>query len=152
MGISAMINNPNGRFRRRAATVVETSFVLSACLIFIFAIFEFGRILMERHLVDNAAREGARQAIMNTGTLTTSDIQTTVTNYLAGQQFQSVTINVYQADPATGNNIGAWNNATYGNSVAVDVSAVYKTMLPGLGWLPNTVTIRGKSVMRCESN
>jgi Flp pilus assembly protein TadG len=146
-----MTNHAFHKPRRRGASLVETTIVLSACLIFLFAVFEFGRVIMMRHLVSNAAREGAREAVTNTGALATSDIQTTVTNYLAGQHFQSVTIQVYQADPATGNNIGAWNSAAFGGTVAVEINAVYQTMLPGLGWLPTTVPIKAKSMMRSES-
>jgi Flp pilus assembly protein TadG len=147
-----MIKQRQQKKGRRAATVVETAFVLSVCLVFVLAIFEFGRLLMMRNLLDNAAREGARQAVTNTNTLTTSDIQATVTSYLAGQQFQTLTILVYQVDPATGNNIGAWNSATYGNTIAVEIDAAYQPMLPGMGWLAATVNLKSKAIMRSESS
>jgi Flp pilus assembly protein TadG len=147
-----MISNLARKTRRRGATLVETTVVMSACLIFLFAIFEFGRILMVRQIIYNAAREGARQAVTNTNTLTTSDIQTTVTSYLAGQHFQNLTINVYMVDPATGNNIGAWNSAAFGSTIAVEINADYNPMLPGLGWLAQKISLKGKSIMRSESN
>jgi Flp pilus assembly protein TadG len=147
-----MLKQCSQRKRRPAATLVETTVVMSACLVFILAIFEFGRLLMMRNLIDNAAREGARQAVTNTTTHTPRDIQATVTSYLAGQQFQTLTILVYQVDPATGNNIGAWNSATYGNSIAVEIDAAYKPMLPGMGWVAATVNLKSKAIMRSESS
>jgi Flp pilus assembly protein TadG len=143
---------PPSRSARRGTTLVETTIVLSAFLVFLFAIFDFGRIVMMRHLVDNAAREGARQATTNTATLATSDIQSTVTKYLAGQTLSGLSIQVYKADPATGNNIGLWTDAQFGDCIAVDVSGSYKTLFPGLGWLPSAVTIHTKSLMHSEAN
>ena len=118
--------------RRFGATLVETSIVLGACLLFLFAIFEYGRFIMMVQLVENAAREGARQAVSGTDSPTTSNIQSTVNYYLAGQNLQSVSIQVYMMNPTTGANLGSWNNAAFGNTIAVQVTANYQPMLPTL--------------------
>ena len=44
--------------RRRGATLVETAFVLSLCILFLLGIFEYGRFVFLRHVLTNAAREG----------------------------------------------------------------------------------------------
>src|SRR6202023_443803 len=68
------------RFRRRGATLVEAAFVLSGLLVFLFAIFDYGRFIMIRHIVDNAAREGCRLAVAANATDTNSfNYQTTTT-------------------------------------------------------------------------
>jgi Flp pilus assembly protein TadG len=51
--------------RRRGATVVEVSLLLSIFLMFLFGIFEYGRYLMTVHIVGNAAREGVRYATVH---------------------------------------------------------------------------------------
>jgi len=140
------------RKRRRGAAAVEMAVVILGCLIFLFAIFEYGRFQMMRHLVDNAAREGARQAVVNTNTMTTADIQNIVTDSLAGQSFDSVAITVYKANPSTGANIGAWTDAAFGEGIAVQVNAVYSPMLPTFGFLQASVPISAKVIMRSEAN
>jgi len=140
------------RIGRRATTMVEMAVVLSAFLLFVFAIFEYGRFIMLRDLLDNAAREGARQAVANTNVLASSDIQTTVTNYLAGQPINVTSFSIYKADPTSGANIGLWTDAAFGQSIAVDVQASYTPLLPTFGLLPNPVVIRAKAVMCSEAN
>src|SRR5207249_4852090 len=94
---TAMLHRPLRTPARRGATLVETAIVISACLVLLFAVFEYGRFVMLKQLLENAAREGARQAVTGTSTLTTSDIQATVTQYLAGQPLANVTTQVYLA-------------------------------------------------------
>ena len=46
--------------RRHGTVTIEFSLMFFLLVLFMFAIFEYGRLLMIRHLVNNAAREGAR--------------------------------------------------------------------------------------------
>jgi Flp pilus assembly protein TadG len=142
----------NGPPRRRGVTLVEMAIVVGVCLILLLAIFEYGRFIMVKQLVENAAREGARQAVVSTNTLTTQDIQNTVTNYLVGQPLQNLNIQVYKADPTTGANLGTWNSAAFGDGIAVQVTGGYKPILPTFGFLPATVTVQAESLMRSEAN
>jgi Flp pilus assembly protein TadG len=136
---------------RRGAALIETAIALTTFIVLTFGIFEHGRILMMRQLLENAAREGARQAMVGTGTLTTANIQAIVTNYLVNAPLTNLNIQVYATD-ATGANIGVWNNATFGNGVAVQVDADGKPVLATLGLLPSSLHFRVKSIMRCEGN
>ena len=138
--------------RRAGATLVETGVVIGICLIFMFAIFEYGRYVMVRQIMENAAREGARQAVVNQTTTTTANIQDTVQHYMAGQNLNNLSIQVYEADPVTGANIGSWTSTQWGQAIAVDVSGNYQSMLPSFGFLPNTVPVHVKSIMRSEAN
>src|SRR5205085_10961251 len=135
-----------------AATTVETAVVISIALLFMFAIFEYGRYVMFRQIVENAAREGARQAVVNTSSQTTADIQATVTKFLAGQQLTNLQIQVYKADINTGANLGPWTSAAFGEGIAVEVTGDYKAILPRFGFLKSTSTIRAKAIMRSEAN
>ncbi len=59
---SARIHLASGRSprRRRGATVVEFAIVLPLLFLMFFAAFEFCRVAMIRHTVDNAVYEGCR--------------------------------------------------------------------------------------------
>src|SRR5690348_12706988 len=86
-------------FRRRGVTVVEMAIVIGACLLFLFAIFEYGRVIMLRQLLANATREAARYAVWNTNTQPTPNLQNYMTTYLANQPLTITSFNAFQADP-----------------------------------------------------
>jgi Flp pilus assembly protein TadG len=140
------------RFRRRGASIVETALVLNVCLMFLLGLFDFSRVIMMRQLVTNAAREGCRYAVVNTSTVTTSQVQTYVTNYLCGQQIKNLTINVYEANPATGANLGAWTNAGLSNSIAVQVTGTVNTVVPKFSLIPSSVPVQATCIMASEAN
>jgi Flp pilus assembly protein TadG len=149
--------------RRRGATVVETAVVLLIVFTFIFAIFEYGRFLMISDLVNNAVREGARQAVATTNTKNTAAIQNAVVYYLASQQVMNssgmpltaVDVQVYQANPTTGapaSPDSIWYNAAFGSSIIVRVNCSYAPMFPTFGFLPTTFQIQGTAMMTSEAN
>jgi Flp pilus assembly protein TadG len=137
---------------RRGTTITESAIVMGIFLTFLLAVFEYGRFIMMRNLLDNAAREGARQATITTSTGTTSQITTTVTNWLLNTNtpLTNINIQVYKIDPSTGANLGSWNSASFGQAIAVDVTADYNPMLPTFGFLQNPTHLRTRSVMRSE--
>jgi Flp pilus assembly protein TadG len=51
--------------RRRGMTVVESVLVLSVFMMLLFGLFEYCRFLMVLHVTHNAARDGARYAVVN---------------------------------------------------------------------------------------
>jgi len=51
--------------RRRGMTVVESTLVLMVFLMLLFGLFEYCRFLMVLHVTHNAARDGARYAVVN---------------------------------------------------------------------------------------
>jgi Flp pilus assembly protein TadG len=153
-------NQSTPRRVRRGATLVEAAVVIGTLLVFFFAIFEYGRFIMLKQLVENAAREGARLAVAahvtDTNSFnyqTTASVQSHVTGKLAGQNaaLTAINVQVYLAD-AAGANIGTWTNAQSGQNVAVQVNANYSPILPTMGLLPATVPIAAKSIMRTEAN
>ena len=83
--------------RRRGMTLVESTLVLMVFLMLLFGIFEYCRFLMVLHITNNAARDGARYAVVNLDkpdTFNTADYGTrpSVVNYtttrMAGIQRQ----------------------------------------------------------------
>jgi Flp pilus assembly protein TadG len=143
--------------RRRGATSVEIAIVLLPFLLFVFAIFEFGRFVMVRNLVENAAREGCRLAAVNTdvndnsNNQSTAAIQGQVEAMLGGQELSNQQIQVYPTD-ADGQKIsGEWASATYQQGIAVEITGDYSPML--IGWvLGANVPIQCKAVMDSEGN
>jgi Flp pilus assembly protein TadG len=137
---------------RRGATVVEMAIVISACLLLLFAIFEYGRFVMMKQLLENATREAARRATTGAGVLTTTDLEATVTQYLAGQPLSGVTMNAYWASATTGANLGPWDDAPFGQPIAVQVNASYAPIFPTFGFLQNPTGLRATALMRSEAN
>ena len=138
--------------RRRGATIVQTALVLNVCLIFLLGLFDFGRVIMLRQIVTNAAREGCRYAVVNTSTATTAQVQSYVTGYLCGQPINNLVISVYEANPATGANIGAWNNAGLSDSIAVQITGTINTMTPTFSLLPSSLPLQATCIMASEAN
>ena len=137
---------------RRGVTIVETALVLNVCLMFLLGLFDFSRVIMVQQLVINAAREGCRYAVVSTSTATTSQVQTYVTNYLCGQQINNLVINVYEADPTTGANIGAWTNAGLSNSIGVQITGTINTVTPTFSMLPSSLPVQATCIMASEGN
>ena len=120
----------------------------------LLGVFEYGRIVMIRQVLNNAVREGARLAVVGTAANppTTTDIGTGQ-GYLAGQSLDNVNVQVYLADPATGENLGAWDLAPYGGAIAVQIDADYVPILPTtLGIVPNPLHLSAFSIMLSEAN
>jgi Flp pilus assembly protein TadG len=147
---------------RRGAALVELTAVLSIALLLSFAIYEYARYFMLSQLVNNAAREGARLAVVSTTTGNTSTIQNTVMTYLAnqnlknssGKTFTASDVVVQQVNPATGApaSDSNWYDAAFGSSIMVQVNAQFTPMFPTFGFLPKTVPINGTAVMSSEAN
>lgn len=140
------------RRRRGGAVVVETALVLNVCLIFLLGLYDFSRVIMVEQLITNAAREGCRYAVVNTSSATTSQVQSCVTNYLCGQQIGSLVINVYQANPTTGANLGAWTNAGLSSSVGVQITGTINPITPTFSLLPHSLPVQATCIMASEGN
>lgn len=147
--------------------MVETALVMVALCAVLFGIMDFGRLLYTYHLVDNAARLGARFAIVR-GTncshyvsgggdtwpcpASYSAAQTEITNYVQQQSIvmglgQNVTVNPVWNNVAgcttAPSGVTSYNN-TPGCQVAVTVSYTYNFWFPFMpkitGGIPLTST------------
>jgi Flp pilus assembly protein TadG len=144
--------------RRSGMALVECALVMSICLLFIFGILEYARYVMTKQLLDNAAREGARYAVVHTHDATTTQVQDLVDGYLAGQgtQLQGyakyTTIQVFKANPSTGASTGPWTDAQFGDVIAVQISGSYKPVLPVFLFMADPMPIQGMCIMKSEAN
>jgi len=136
---------------RRGAAALETALVMISATSLVFGVFEFSRLFMDWNLLNNAAREGCRYAIVNnTSTTISTGVQTTVTNYMAGQStsFSNFTVSV----SGTHNGVAtAVNSLIAGDLLTVSVSGKYKFMnIIPLIKMPTTFTLTSSVIMRCE--
>jgi len=67
---------------RRGVAAVEMALVLPVFLMLVFGIIEFGRAMMVFNMVTNAAREGARMAVLDGST--NAEVTSTITTFLQG--------------------------------------------------------------------
>ena len=82
----------------RGQALLETAITLPIVLLVAVAIFEFGRAYQTLQIVTNAAREGARIAVLPS--TTDNMVQTRVTDYLRTGQLQNAgttTVNINRA-------------------------------------------------------
>jgi Flp pilus assembly protein TadG len=170
-GDSTMTTRTVRRTGRRGVTLVETALVLSIALFLLFSVYEYGRYVMMQQLMENAAREGARYAVVHTADKTTADVQNQVTTYLCGLQGQiqnyqvSVTGLALQTGPVytQGTPFSNWTQASPTDGVVVTITGQYTPQLPSLQMLPNvvlpvfgfssySVTLQTQAVMYSEGN
>ncbi len=126
--------------RRRGAAVVEFAVVAPVFFILVFGMIEYGRAVMVEQILTNAAREGARVAILTTATNT--NVTSTVTTYLSNASITGATVTVSPNPPAS---------AAAGTTVSVTVSIPFTSV----SWLPSpfylgSTTLSAKCSMRTE--
>lgn len=126
---------------RRGTAAVEFALVAPLLFLLILGMIEFGRVLMVQQLITNASREGARRGVLDGAT--TSEITTSVKNYLTGASVAGATVTVNPNPPSS---------AGFGEPVTVTVSVPFNQVT----WLPKPMFLSGKtlsaqSVMRRES-
>ncbi len=134
-----------GRRKRRGASAVEFAVVAPVIFLLIFGMIEFGRLVMVQQILTNAAREGARRAILQDATA--GAVIQTVRNYLT-----NCTIN--------GNNPNLVISVTPApeQAQATDETITVAVSLPyrDVSWLPSpfflgSTTMNARSVMRRET-
>jgi Flp pilus assembly protein TadG len=157
---------------RGGHTIVEASLVITVVLLFLFGILEYGRYLMVLHIADNAAREGARYAVVNTGDgVTQSQVVSVVNASMAGMtnNIQNYNVNVFTVDmtqiyntstntylyPSSYNLTAAsgsnWNDAQFGQAIAVQITGTYNPILPSFLQLPS-MPVNIICIMNSEAN
>jgi len=137
--------------------LVELALALPLLLLILVGIFEFARAYSIKQSLVNAAREGARTAVVQTssGTLSTTAVETVVTNYLSANNISADSIIVTAAAP-DGTARASFSSAQSGDAVTVTVKDQYSFLLVGpvLGLFGksyrNGVNLGSKATMRME--
>jgi Flp pilus assembly protein TadG len=133
---------------QRGAVMVEFAIILPLLLFMFVGIVDFGLIIREHQILQNAAREGARMSvfqlyrIVSPGDANETAIKNRVVQYL---QQENITIaagdvTVNQNYPIDLGGVSAW-----GSQITVTYS---RPLLVGSGWPFGPATLRGEVVFR----
>jgi Flp pilus assembly protein TadG len=117
----------------------------------LFGIFEYGRFLMDLNVLNNAAREGCRYALVNnTNPSVAANTQTVVTNYLAGRGANIANLTVTVSGTHQGASTPV-NNLVAGDMITVTLSGKYSLLniIPLVPVVPS-FTISSSVTMACE--
>lgn len=147
-------NSPGGTKSRSAATLVELAVVISIFLMFFFGVLEYARLLFVRNVIINAAREGARYAVVNsTSSTVVSTTQAYVKTRMCGFDSQTSYYNcqVYLAN-SSGANIGSASDAGFGEYIGVQIDYDYSPIMPSFLLMNKTIRITVKDQMYSEAN
>ncbi len=145
------LKNNNRRF---GAALVEMTFVAVLFFIFLFGIVEYCRYIFYLQVMDNAAREGARYAVVNTQeanleTETKNQVLTKMVGLENGiENFQ---VKLYRAEP-DGTQVGNADGAEFGEFIIVQVEGDYSPILPSFLFMGNSIHIQSKALMNSEAN
>jgi Flp pilus assembly protein TadG len=124
--------SPYSRSRRRhrkGAQIIEFAIILPLFILLTFGIFEFGRAMMVVEILTNAAREGARKAVVSGSTQT--QVHQTIDTYLTNSGISGYSRSV-SPNPGI---------AARGTSVTVNVSVPFSSV----SWSP-IMYIQGKTL------
>jgi Flp pilus assembly protein TadG len=136
---------------RRGAETVETALVLTTMVMFVFGVFEYSRLLLDWNLLDNAAREGCRYALVNnTSPSISTSVRTLVTGYMGGENssFTGFTVAVSGTHNGVSTTV---DNLAAGDLITVTVTGTYKFMnIIPLVTMPASFSITSGCTMVCE--
>lgn len=115
--------------RRRGSAVIETAAVMIVFILILFGVVEYCRYIFLRQLVDNAAREGGRYAVVHSYDDTVeADTKAQILTKMNGMDkvVKNFTIQIYHADSSgarvTGYDATATNNyATFSDATGTYV-------------------------------
>ncbi len=142
------------RLRRRArsedgAELIEFSLTLPLLLLVVLGIIEFGFLFQEYEVVTNAAREGARIAVLPH--YSQADAQTRVTQYITAGGLDPARTTVLpvttQSVPVGGGCVSVMNVGVEYTHPVPFLSGITSYFGSSFG----TITLRGNSSMRAEA-
>lgn len=128
------------RGKRGGGSLVEMAITLSLLVTLTFGMIEFGYFFYVKNSFSNAAREGARAAIVPGAQ--NSDVTTAVTNALTSCHYPNNSYTVTVTD--TSNGALTVSSASSGTAIQVNVSATWGTI--GAGFRPMNLISSGKTV------
>lgn len=146
---------------RSGSTIVQAAITLPMLFLFLFGILEYCRYVMLLQVLNNAAREGCRYAVMHTNPQVingvtygnaTSDVTTLVSNCLAGQALNGQSVTVYGSDSVGVSSGVSWQNTQSGQWITVKITGNFVSILPSFLHLASSFTVTAESVMRSEGN
>ncbi|MFO0864919.1 MAG: TadE family protein [Gemmataceae bacterium] len=139
---------------RSGTTAVETAVVAIVFFMLMFSIFEYARLIFTQQIILQAAREGARYAVVHTDSSTmVADAQALVKSKMCGMDKNTSYYNcsVFMSD-STSKNIGDATDAGFGVYICVQVDYDYSPIVPNLLFLNSKFRLTTKELMYSEAN
>jgi Flp pilus assembly protein TadG len=140
----------------RAQALVEFALVLPVLLLIVFGLIDGGRLVFTYNTVSNAARSGARVAIVNQSTSGTSTCDTTsATAWATGCAVQAgAAIGTQSADVQVAyrdaSDTGPCSQLSIGCLAVVTVTGHYQAITPIIGQIVGPVAITSTSTIPIE--
>jgi Flp pilus assembly protein TadG len=138
--------------RRLGLCAPELAFSASILIFFAFGIIEFSRLGMAAQLMTNAAREGARVAVIQSSTLV--DVQGRVNTMLTSTGIPPGTVTAVDTDPGTN---GSWIIPSNWSTSAgnTPITLVLRVPFTQVSWLPapfylSSATVVGTATLNSE--
>lgn len=129
------------RVRRRAAAAVEFAVVAPVFFLVVLGIIEFGRMVMVQQVITNAAREGARIAVLDSAT--SARVTMRINSYLSAAGISGASVTVTPNPPTT---------AGFDQPVSVRIDIPF-TAVSALSapFMAKAHTLSAESIMRRET-
>jgi Flp pilus assembly protein TadG len=131
MSVSRFLNCK--RSSRRGAVVVEFALIAPLFFLLMMGTVEFGHIMMVQEVEVNAARAGARTAILSGST--DANVQTTITNYMSAAGISGFT---WSVSPDLGSTPAPGSGTAITVTVSVPWSKVHLTSFLPSTWFSGT--------------
>lgn len=124
----------------RGQALVELAFLLPVLLLLIIGSIEFGRVFFLQNMAINAAREGARKAVvLSTSTWNIGTITTAVNNVITSSSIKQIVITPTSAPTVKG------------QEITVSVKVRFNTIVPNFIFpFKNISSVTGRATMRYE--
>lgn len=127
--------------RRAGAAAVEFAIVAPVFFLVVLGIIEFGRMVMVQQVITNAAREGARIAVLDSAT--SDRVTTRVNSYMEAADLPNGTVIVTPGNPSS---------AGFDEPVTVEIQIPYAAVSPlTRPFMAGGMVLTARSVMRRET-
>lgn len=127
---------------KKGAALVEMAIILPFLFLIVFGIFEFGRAMYITNTLNNAARYGARLAVVSTSPLNIASLTTEIKNHtpLSAADLDIIDISIPNGSPSSG------------TAVTVTVLLPFTPIIPIMeDFFPSGFKLKGEATMRYES-
>jgi Flp pilus assembly protein TadG len=131
----------------RGAALLEAAITLPMLLLVAVGIFEFGRAYQTWQILTNAAREGARMAVLNDPS--NSNIENRVREYMAAGQlseYAAADVDINRSAEFTVN-----GNPVYASQVSIDYPFSFIVLQPVARLVAPTTSLGGAVVMHAQA-
>ena len=142
------------RSSQRGQTLVEFALILPVFILILVGLFDAGRLVFAYHTVNNAAREGGREATVNQ---TLADIQARAAQHAVALDIPAADVFVDFRLPTTPNDEDSCDSAIgtqeiYGCLAVVRVTYDYVAATPIIGALIGPMSVTGEVRFPVEFN